>query len=33
MTADQVSRLFWITIAFIPLVLFGNAVWVWWKRR
>jgi ABC-type uncharacterized transport system involved in gliding motility auxiliary subunit len=33
MTQDQVTRVFWITIAFIPLVLFGNAVWVWWKRR
>ena len=33
MTQDQVTRVFWITIVFIPLVLFGNAVWVWWKRR
>jgi ABC-type uncharacterized transport system involved in gliding motility auxiliary subunit len=29
MTQDQMTRIFWITIAFIPLVLFGNAVWVW----
>ena len=33
MTQDQMTRVFWIAIAFIPLLLFGNAVWVWWKRR
>jgi ABC-type uncharacterized transport system involved in gliding motility auxiliary subunit len=33
LTADQSQRIFWLTIAVIPLLLVGNGFWVWWKRR
>lgn len=33
LTADQSQRIFWLTIAVIPLMLVGNGFWVWWKRR
>lgn len=33
LTADQNSRIGWISLVGIPLLLFGNAVRVWWKRR
>jgi ABC-type uncharacterized transport system involved in gliding motility auxiliary subunit len=33
LTADQNTRIGWISLVGIPLLLFGNAVRVWWKRR
>jgi ABC-type uncharacterized transport system involved in gliding motility auxiliary subunit len=33
LTADQSQRIFWLTLAVIPLLLVGNGFWVWWKRR
>jgi ABC-type uncharacterized transport system involved in gliding motility auxiliary subunit len=33
MTADQGQMVFWFTMAIVPLLLFGNAVRVWWKKR
>src|SRR5262249_29872346 len=33
MTADQQSMMFWFTMVIVPLLLFGNAVRVYWRRR
>jgi ABC-type uncharacterized transport system involved in gliding motility auxiliary subunit len=33
LTADQSQRIFWATIFIIPILLFANAVRVWWRRR
>lgn len=33
MTADQGRMVFWFAIAIVPLLLFGNAVRVYWRRR
>jgi ABC-type uncharacterized transport system involved in gliding motility auxiliary subunit len=33
LTSDQRTMLFWLTLAVIPVLLFGTAFRVWWKRR
>jgi ABC-type uncharacterized transport system involved in gliding motility auxiliary subunit len=33
LTADQQSRVSWFTLAIVPLLLFGNAFRLYWKRR
>jgi hypothetical protein len=33
LTQDQQNRIFWVTLIIIPLLLFGNAFRVYWKRR
>jgi ABC-type uncharacterized transport system involved in gliding motility auxiliary subunit len=33
MTADQGQMVFWFTMVIVPLLLFGNGVRVWWRRR
>jgi gliding motility-associatede transport system auxiliary component len=33
MTADQGQMVFWFTMIIVPLLLFGNAVRVWWRNR
>jgi hypothetical protein len=33
MTADQGAIIFWSTMIGLPLLLFGMAVRVWWKKR
>ncbi len=33
MMADQGRIIFWVTMIIIPLLLFGNGVRVWWKKR
>jgi ABC-type uncharacterized transport system involved in gliding motility auxiliary subunit len=33
MTADQGQMVFWFTMVIVPLLLFGNGVRVWWKKR
>jgi ABC-type uncharacterized transport system involved in gliding motility auxiliary subunit len=33
LTQDQQTRVFWVTLVIIPLLLFGNAFRVYWKRR
>ncbi len=33
LTGDQGSIISWLTLAIIPLLLFGIGVWTWWRRR
>ena len=33
LTADQQRRIFWLTIALIPLATVGVGTYVWWRRR
>ncbi|MCC7010837.1 MAG: GldG family protein [Acidobacteria bacterium] len=33
MTADQQAMVFWFTMVIVPLLLIGNGVRVWWKKR
>ena len=33
MTADQGTIVFWTTFAIVPLLLFANAIRIWWKKR
>lgn len=33
LTGDQQARVFWFTLAIVPLLLFGNAFRLYWKRR
>ncbi|MCL1469454.1 GldG family protein [Argonema antarcticum] len=33
MTISQASLLFWITTIILPLIGFGTAGWLWWRRR
>jgi ABC-type uncharacterized transport system involved in gliding motility auxiliary subunit len=33
MTQDQASIVYYATLFVIPLLLFGQAVRVWWRRR
>lgn len=33
LTADQQRMIFWFTLAVMPLLLFGNAVRIYWRRR
>lgn len=33
LTADKQQSVFWLTMAIVPLLLFGNAVRVFWRRR
>ena len=33
MTSTQKSSLSWLTLIVIPLMLIGNGIRVWWKRR
>jgi hypothetical protein len=33
MTAEQSTYVFWFAMAVVPLLLFGNAVRVWWRKR
>jgi gliding motility-associatede transport system auxiliary component len=33
MTSDQATRVFWLTFAIVPALLFLTAIWVWWRRR
>ena len=33
MTADQLSRVSWISIFIIPALIFGAGVYTWWRRR
>ena len=33
LTADQVARVNWFALAIVPLLMFGNAFRLYWKRR
>jgi ABC-type uncharacterized transport system involved in gliding motility auxiliary subunit len=33
MTADQGTFVLWFTMVIVPVLLFGNAVRVWWRKR
>lgn len=33
LTEDQNTRIWWLCLVVVPLLLFGNGFWVWWKRR
>ena len=33
MTADQGRMVVWFTLAIVPLLLFGNGIRIWWKKR
>ena len=33
LTADQQTIILWFTMAIVPLLLFGNAVRIYWRRR
>jgi ABC-type uncharacterized transport system involved in gliding motility auxiliary subunit len=33
LTADQKSLVVWLTLVIVPLLLIGNGIRVWWRRR
>jgi hypothetical protein len=33
MTADQQAMVFWFTMVIVPVLLIGNGIRVWWKKR
>jgi ABC-type uncharacterized transport system involved in gliding motility auxiliary subunit len=33
MTADQGRMVLWFTLGIVPLLLFGNGIRIWWKKR
>ena len=33
LTADQQRRLLWLSLLFIPGLIFGSGVYTWWQRR
>jgi ABC-type uncharacterized transport system involved in gliding motility auxiliary subunit len=33
LTATQQWNIFWLSIVFLPLFIFGSGVYTWWRRR